>query len=149
MIAKHVGGEAVKGGVYWSMSAGEFVSIPAGGGRLAGGPKDRYIRAPLPIVLIVGPLMGLAFAIFLPLSGLLVVVPLMAGKLRGALGLGRMSTAHMASQGTQLGVSYLEPRPRDRSVEYGSEAEAKDAGKLVDLAKEIAEKRWHDQGSRE
>ncbi|MHB0870924.1 MAG: hypothetical protein ACYC66_03295 [Chloroflexota bacterium] len=145
MITRHVGGETVKGGIYWSMGAGEFVSVPNEGGRLAGGPEDRYLRAPLPIVLVVGPIMGLAFAIFLPLSGLLVLIPFLAGKLRGAV---VPSAAHAAVGSLQPGVSYLEPRTRattkDRSGESAT-PEKDEQGRLVDLAKEIAERRWQDK----
>ncbi|MCL4370063.1 MAG: hypothetical protein M1380_04055 [Chloroflexi bacterium] len=141
MITKHVGGEVVKGGIYWSMSAGEFVSVPREGGRLAGSMQDSYLRAPLPVVLVVGPIMGLAFAIFLPLSGLLVLVPFLADKLRGAL---IPSAAHAAAGTTlQPGISYLEPRPRTAPEERPTETP--EQGKLVDLAKEIAEKRWQDR----
>ncbi|MGE5617816.1 MAG: hypothetical protein ACM3US_01000 [Sphingomonadaceae bacterium] len=144
MITRHVGGDVVEGGIYWSMSAGEFVSIPKEGGRLAGGPKDRYLRAPLPIVLVVGPIMGLAFAIFLPLSGLLVLIPFLASKLRGAL---VPSAAHAAAGSLQPGVSYLEPRTRaaaDRPAQTAA-PETDEEGRLVDLANEIAERRWQDK----
>ncbi len=143
MITKHVGGEVVKGGIYWSMSAGEFISVPNEGGSLPGGTRERYLRAPLPVVLIVGPIMGLAFAIFLPLSGLLVLIPFLADKLRSTM---IPSAAHAAAGASlQPGVSYLETRAatRDRSGEAdGTEQEE---GKLVDLAKEIAERRWQDK----
>ncbi len=143
MITKHAGGEAVKGGIYWSMGAGEFISVPKEGGRLAGGRQDSYLKAPLPVVLVVGPIMGLAFAIFLPLSGLLVLIPFLADKLRGAMA---PSAAHVAvGASMQPGVSYLEPRPRMSGQEQPAGTETPEQGKLVDLAKEIAERRWQDR----
>jgi len=143
MISKHVGGEFVPGGIYWSMSAGEFLSVPKEGGRLAGNSQQRYIKAPLPLVLVVGPIMGLAFALFLPLSGLLVLGPFLAGRLRGAL----VPSAAHAAVGTavQPGVSYIEPRPRPGADAHSSQDRAAEQGKLVDLAKEIAERRWQDR----
>lgn len=143
MITKHVGGEVVKGGIYWSMSEGEFVSVPQEGGRLAGGSQATYLKAPLPVVLVVGPIMGLAFAIFLPLSGLLVLVPFLADKLRGAL----VPSAAHAAAGTSMqpGISYLEPRSQAASQNHQSEAETAEQGRLVDLAKEIAERRLEDK----
>ncbi len=144
MISKHVGGDFVKGGVYWSMREGEFLAVPKEGGVLEGGKNDRYIRAPLPVVLVLGPILGLAFAIFLPLSGLLVLVPFLAGKIRGAM---TPSAAHVATSSLQPGVSYLEPRPRGATGEpaAGEPPEGEDDGKLVDLAREIAERRWQDK----
>ncbi len=141
MVIRHVGGENVRAGIYWSVRDGEFISVPAGGGRLAGGPKDRYIRAPLPVVLIVGPVLGLAFAIFLPLSGLLVLIPFLAAKVRGAVSSGRVSAAHMATTRAQPGLSYLEPRSGGVAGREPA-SEGDQTGKLIDLAKEIAEKRW-------
>ena len=145
MITGHVGGEVVKGGIYWSMNAGELVSVPNEGGRLAGNPQSRYLRAPLPVVLVVGPIMGLAFALFLPLSGLLVLVPFLAGKARGAVA---PSAAHAAAGASlQPGVSYLEPRPRNLppAPAEAEDPEGAEQGRLVDLVKEIAERRWQDR----
>jgi len=138
MISRHVGGEAVKGGCYWSISAGEFLAVPKEGGTLPGSEKDRYIHAPLPVVLIVGPIMGAGFAFFLPLSGLLVLVPFLLGKLRGAAA---PSAARMATPQMQPGMSYLEPRSGAGTTAQEA-PEVEDKGKLVDLAQEIAEKRW-------
>jgi len=142
MISKHVGGEIVKGGIYWSLKDGEFVTIPREGGRLPGGSRDSYIKAPLPVVLVVGPVMGLAFAIFLPLSGLLVLVPFLFGKLRGAM---VPSAAHAAAGAMQPGVSYLEPQPRGTAQGQHTPDGTVENGKLVDLAKEIAERRWQER----
>jgi hypothetical protein len=141
MISRHVGGEVAKGGCYWSITAGEFLSVPKEGGTLPGGSNDRYIKAPLPVVLVAGPIMGLGFAMFLPLSGVLVLVPFLIGKLRGAAA---PSAAHMATPQMQPGMSYLEPQSGvDATAQETPEADGK--GKLVDLAQEIAEKRWKEK----
>lgn len=144
MIRKHVGGDIVKGGIYWSMSQGEFIAVPKEGGALEGGRNDLYLRAPLPVVLVVGPIMGLAFAIFLPLSGLLVLVPFLVRKIRGAV---TPSAAHVATAALQPGVSYLEPRSRANTGEPAATEtpEGEEQGRLVDLAREIAERRWQDK----
>ena len=151
MITRHIGGEAVRGGVYWSMKAGEFIAIPAEGGKLEGGSEHRYIKAPLPVVLIVGPILGLAFAMFLPLSGVLVLVPFLADKLRGAFSSGKVTAAHAAGTRMQPGVSFLEQHPTDSAGQekaaggapHSSEEERDE--RLIDLAEEIAEKRWQDK----
>jgi hypothetical protein len=147
MLNRQVGGEVAQSGIYWNIRDGEFISVPTGGGKLAGGPRDRYLKAPLPVVLVVGPLMGLAFALFLPLSGLLVLVPFLAAKLRGAVSSGKVSAAHMASPRMQPGVSYLEPRSggATKRSSTAENAESEQEGKLIDLAKEIAEKRWQNK----
>ncbi len=141
VVTKHSGGETVKGGVYWSMTEGEFISVPGDGGVLAGSARDKYMRAPLPLVLVLGPVMGLAFAIFLPLSGLLVLIPFLVAKMKGA------AAPSAARAAVQPGVSCLEPGSGTKgetgvSAPCAPEAEE---GKLVDLAKEIAERRWKDK----
>ncbi len=148
MIGNHVGGERVGGGLYWCSSSAEFVSIPSEGGTLEGGPGDRYITVPLPLVLTAGPLMGLAFIVFLPLSGLLVLVPFLLAKMRSIMAAGRISVAQAASGAAQPGISYLEPRLRTRDPEASPRMQAHEGpqeGKLFDLAREIAEKRWRER----
>ena len=135
----HRGGEMVSGGVYWNKNAGEFVSVPADGGRLGGCEGDKYIRTPMPLVLILGPLMGAAFAFFLPISGVLMLVPFLAPKFRSAVA---PCAARMAAPQLQPGVSYLEPAPH-RGVAEHTEVAAGDA-KLIRLAEAIAENRWRE-----
>jgi hypothetical protein len=141
MITRYAGGEVAPSGIYWNRTRGEFVSF-SGEGELAGDRSERYLKAPLPVVLILGPLMGLAYFVFLPLSGLMVLVPVLAGKLRDALLPGRLSAAHMASAERLPGVSYLEPQSRIRTARADQEGwiwkRDDEEGKLVDLATEIA-----------
>ena len=141
MITNHAGGEVVPGGIYWSKNHGEFVSVPDEG-RLAGDRSERYVKAPLPLVLILGPLMGLAYFLFLPFSGLMVLVPFLASKLRDAAFPGKLSAAHMASAERLPGVSYLEPKSSVRVLKLDQDGgwKSEQDGKLVDLATEIAKR---------
>lgn len=66
MLAKSYGGETVKGGVYLSLSKGEFINVPEEGGRLPGDDKVKYLNVNPAIALLVGPIAGLAFVIILP-----------------------------------------------------------------------------------
>ncbi len=108
-----------------------------------GDPNDRYMRAPLPLVLLLGPLMGLLFFFTLPLSGMLVLAPLLAGKVRTAVSSGRLSPAHLAPGG-EPGVSYLEPRLQTgtRGSTPAARSDGAEPDNLVDLANKIAEKEW-------
>ncbi len=141
MITRYVGGEYVKGGIYWNGHSAEFVSVPAEGGRLQGGSEERYVMVPLPLALTAGSLLGLAFILFLPLSGLVMLVPFLATKVRSALSAGKMEAARVAVPHPQPGISYLQPRPyAGTRRQLGDEDHQ--AGQVIDLAREIAEKRW-------
>ncbi len=102
-----------------------------------GEATDWYVRVPLPLVLVMGPLMGLLYFFTLPFSGMMVLVPFAAGKLRTAVCSGRLSPAHLAS-GTTPGISYLEPRRRSGTAP--AQREETEPCKLLDLADKIAEK---------
>ena len=143
MLAKMEGGKAVRGGIYWSFKDGEFITVPNEGGALEQGPDRRYVKVPLPLVLIVGPIMGLAFAFFLPLSGVLALGSVVKQKMQGA----KVGAAGMASLQMQPGASYLESK--SSSVSAAPETDAAETtgenDKLVELAKEIAERRWREK----
>ncbi len=140
MITKYAGGQVVKGGIYWSLRGGEFVSVPRPGGRLAGGLQDQYLRAPMPLVMVFGPLIGLAYVVVLPLAGLLVLVPFLASRMRYALTSGKVAAAHAAASPAGPGVSHLDSPPAG-GVERGESPDGPE-GRLIDLASEIAMKRW-------
>ncbi|MGE5244283.1 MAG: hypothetical protein ACM3SQ_08660 [Betaproteobacteria bacterium] len=68
-MLKHRGGDAVKKGFYGSIRRWTIEMIKADGGMLPGTPDERYVRLPVIVVLIAAPVMGLAFAVFLPFIG--------------------------------------------------------------------------------
>lgn len=73
MFKKYEPGAFVSGGTYWKTKAWELVQVPEGGDCLPAGEGVSYYRAPVLLVLLLGPLAGLAFILFLPLA-----VPLVA-----------------------------------------------------------------------
>lgn len=130
MFSQHRGGSIVDGGIYWNRRELEFVPVPASGGTLPGGHEDTYVQTPVLLVLVLGPLMGLAFAMFLPLSGILGVGGIVAGRLVGAVAPGRTRRVAVAS---------AEMAPAGVSARLGTLGED---GKLISIANEIAEKEW-------
>ncbi len=69
-MTKYTGGETVKAGFYWNRGKWGAEVVPAEGGALPGTPETVYNRIPWPVLLVVAPVMGGAFAMFLPFLGL-------------------------------------------------------------------------------
>ena len=68
-MARYHGNETVKPGFYWNPAKWEITTIEKKGALLPGGEEVKYRRVPLPLVLLLGPIMGAAYVIFLPLIG--------------------------------------------------------------------------------
>ena len=66
-MAGYYGGQKVKEGYYLKHSTWKFESVASGGGILTGDKETKYSKIPLPIVMVAGPLMGLSYAISLPI----------------------------------------------------------------------------------
>ena len=69
-MTKYNGGDTVKAGFYWNRGKLGAEVIPAEGGTLPGATEIAYTRIPWPVLLVVAPVMGGAFAMFLPFLGL-------------------------------------------------------------------------------
>lgn len=72
-MARYYSNDWVKVGFYWNPSRWEIVTVPKGGGLLPGGDEESYIRLPLFLVMLLGPLMGGLYVIFLPFIGFVMV----------------------------------------------------------------------------
>ncbi len=77
-MKRYLGGERISPGIYWSLKSGEFFQSPTQGVVLPGGAERHYIRVSSILVLVVGPLMGLGYVIFLPMVGIVGVLSLLA-----------------------------------------------------------------------
>ena len=67
------GGHKVEQGTYWDTSTGERVEVE-GQLVLPGNDHTIYIKAKSGLVLIAGPILGLAFALFLPFIGIVMTM---------------------------------------------------------------------------
>jgi fructose-1,6-bisphosphatase/inositol monophosphatase family enzyme len=75
---KYIGGNKAGKGTYWNFMTGQRVELEQEG-MLPGDEKARYIKASGAVVLLLGPVLGLLFAVFLPFIGIAMAVTL-AGK---------------------------------------------------------------------
>ena len=61
------GGQVVKEGLYLNVANWELESVSREGNILSGDREVRYVKVPLPSVIVAGPLSGLAYVISLPI----------------------------------------------------------------------------------
>ena len=80
MINYH-GGDAVKAGFYWNPAQWEIVSLAKKGGALPGTKEMRYMRLPLILLMIAGPVLGGLLVVFLPLIGFVMLFGFAGAKL--------------------------------------------------------------------
>jgi hypothetical protein len=81
-MLKHKGGDSVKAGFYWNKGKWGAEIVPAEGGALPGSSDTTYYRIAWPLLLVVAPVMGGAFAMFLPFIGLAMLAMFLTGRLK-------------------------------------------------------------------
>lgn len=81
---KRNGGETVREGFYWNRREWEAQIVPREGGTLKGDATARFVRIPLLALLVLAPLMGAAYAMFLPFIGIALVVMHVAGRVHAS-----------------------------------------------------------------
>ena len=112
------GGDTVRYGFYWNLREWEAQIVPREGGVLAGAGTVQYLRLPLLALLVIAPLMGAAYAFFLPFIGFAMVLMFLAGKLRG------LFTTPPAVDGT---VGTGDPKIMDRAHGHAAKEDHKRA----------------------
>jgi hypothetical protein len=69
MLKTRNGGTKAPGGLYWHFGNWEIKALDGKEVTLPGSADERYLRIPTVALLVLGPVMGLAFAMFLPFIG--------------------------------------------------------------------------------
>ncbi len=78
-------GEPVKAGTYMNTSTGQFLSFQGPEKAiLPTSPLAKYIKVPVGLVFLLGPILGLAYIIFVPLAGIGTLGILAMRRLRGS-----------------------------------------------------------------
>ena len=129
------GGTRVGGGYYFNLKTWEVANIAAHEGVLPGEAKDTYLHAPLPALLVVAPVLGLGFAMFLPFIGFAMPAWALGKKLIGTGTKAAADVAATVAAPWQPGEAYLAGKPGAERKEPAK------AEKLEALAKEIEERR--------
>jgi len=80
----NIGGDSVGIGNYWNFSTGDRVQIE-NEGILPGDKTQRYYKVHPAAILIAAPVIGLAYAVFLPFIGIAMLASVLFKKLFGGL----------------------------------------------------------------
>jgi len=83
-MLKHRGEEKAGKGTYWNFSAGERIHLTEEG-MLPGSKETTYYKLSPVIILLLGPIFGLGYVVFLPFIGIAVITNVVGQKvLNGA-----------------------------------------------------------------
>jgi hypothetical protein len=96
-MKRYLGGTKVEGGYYWHLGTWEIATVKGETGTLPGTAEDKYLHVPLPLLCVAAPVMGAAFAIFLPFIGFAMPVYAIG---RGIFGKGKGRKPAAAETGT-------------------------------------------------
>ncbi len=121
-MTKRLGGTAARNGFYWNLGKWEMTMVPKQGGILPGGASDRFLKVPVLALLVVAPLMGAVYAMFLPFIGFAMLFTFLGKK---ALAMGRSGAVDVAATMTPAwrpGEAYLASgRKKTPDAENGDE----------------------------
>lgn len=106
------GGHKTGKGTYWNVMNGRRVEIEQEG-ILPGDEKAIYIKAPVVVMLMAAPVLGLLFAVFLPFIGIAMTLSLAAKKLVGSAA---GATAKSFSFGWRPVEAYLAGKKRKKAA---------------------------------
>ena len=112
----HTGGTKVNYGFYWSMQAWDMAMIPAEGGLLPGGTDVSYARIPTFLFLLMAPMMGALYVVFLPVAGFALVFGHLGQALKTLVVDAFMHLAVAISPSWAPGEAYLAARQRAKAA---------------------------------
>ncbi len=86
LVTKHEAGEFVPGGIYWNKKSWDLTTISEEGGYLpAEGDGRPYYRLPVLAVILLAPLAGMAFVLFLAVAVPVMVIYSLPGAIAAAI----------------------------------------------------------------
>jgi hypothetical protein len=119
------GGTQVKGGFYFNLRGLRIVAVSGKTGLLTGEPSERFMRIPAVAVLLLAPVLGGMFVVFLPIIGFVLVGQYLA-RLAG-MGARRLvgSVAGNVTPDRRPGESYLAGKPEEMPAAKPEDKEKK------------------------
>ncbi len=100
-----------------------------GGGTLPGDGTERYARVPAVVMLVLAPMMGAAYVIFLPLVGFAMVVDFAARRLWRLMGKAVWAMMAAVAPSWRPGEAYLAERGQKDTAPASESAEHRESPK--------------------
>jgi hypothetical protein len=132
-------GSAVKSGYYFNARRWHVQPVEKDGERLPEG-NGEWMKVATPVALLLVPILGAAFLMFLPLIGFALALQAAATPVLRMFHHGATELASTVQPGWVAGEAHLTGKPGEKAPADGKAPAAQDA-KLDALAKEIEEKR--------
>lgn len=112
----HKGGTKVGYGFYWSVQAWDMAMIPVEGGLLPGNAERTYARIPTVLFLLMAPVMGALYVVFLPFAGFALLLGHLAKAVKTMATDAFMHIAVAVSPHWAPGEAYLAARKREKAA---------------------------------
>ena len=129
IMARHQGGEKVNAGFYLNVESWEVTTLSGKGGTLPGGKGASFLRIPTLGALMFAPLMGAAYAIFLPFIGIALVAQYATKKVAAG-----------ARDVTESLMGTMSPAWRPGEAHFTGTPDEKDKAKEGDKAPHVEER---------
>ncbi len=139
-MARFSGGSSVPGGYYWNTRHWSVTPVKADGDRLPGGPRDRYLRIHGLVAMLLAPLLGGLFVVFLPCIGLFLFGQWVFQRVTGSAKAGARDLAATLAPGWRPGEAHMTGRaldPKSDELPHGGAGQKA----LEDVAAEVARRR--------
>jgi hypothetical protein len=130
-MARYTGGSKVPGGYYWNPRGWSVEVVPSQGGRLPA-VEANFVRVPFPLALLIVPILGAVFLVFLPLIGFGLFAYAIGKRLGGGVKRHATELASTVQPGWVAGEAHLTGKPGEEK-----KGEAKAPPELEKLEKEI------------
>ena len=83
-MLRHTGGQRVGSGTYWDVMTGVRVDFDQEG-TLPGGDGTTYLKTSSGAILLLGPIIGFAYVVIMPILGIVTALALMLQRIVGGL----------------------------------------------------------------
>ena len=142
-MARYQGGERAKAGFYLDVNSWAVTTLSGQGGVLPGGADAQFVRVPTIGLLVFAPLMGAAYAIFLPFIGIALVAQYATKKAVAAVRGTTESVVETMSPAWRPGEAHFTGSPdKDEKAKDGEAApEVEDRLKKIEDEIDHADKR--------
>jgi len=120
-MTKRTGGTAAKTGFYWNLNKWELTMVPKQGGILAGDATESYLKVPVVALLVLAPLMGAVYAMFLPFIGFALLFTHLAKKVFVGSKETATDVAATMTPNWRAGESYLAEEKKDDNRKSGNQ----------------------------